>query len=432
MCGGYPPHNISFFHMYMINMHEIRKGGIVVNFMKIRNIGRTIGIENRLVFSIGVDQLGAGIEDALNEVFGQQLTIADWKKTAPGSIDFPGSMYGKTRGQGNLKTPPILFNGWPIWLDIKSMNSRDGGYQVTFLCTINTEKARQNLKVFIRKLYAFDLKIKSKKPPMLWTTTPFNQMGLVESKEFSGYRTFDTVFIPEETKKSIKKSLDGFVTKRDWYKKNTLRYHYGILLYGPPGTGKSVTVQAIADYLNADMYLIPTDGIGHISSYLDKYGSPQSDRLRVVVVEDIDRSYLFSKKETGGAFIIGSGDGFRNGFRPGNVGGLGNLLNYLDGTDSPENIVFVFTTNHIETLDPALIRPGRCDLKLEIKPINLETLNQFMKFHFNKELHDIEIPQGLTFAYLQNELIRGSSFDEICEYIKTFKPENFKEEENNE
>ena len=408
-------------------MHEIRKGGIVVNFMKIRNVGRTLGIENRLVFSIGVDQLGTGIEDALNEVFGQQLTIADWKKTALGSIDFPGSMYGKTRGQGNLKTPPILFNGWPIWLDIRSMNSRDGGYQVSFLCTINTEKARENLKTFIRKLYAFDLKIKSKKPPALWTTTPVNQMGLVEAKEFSGYRSFDPVFIPEETKKSIKKSLDGFMSKRDWYKKNTLRYHYGILLYGPPGTGKSVTVQAIADYLNADMYLIPTDGIGHISSYLDKYGSPQSDKMRVVVVEDIDRSYLFKSKGEG-PLIIGSEEGFRNGFKPGNTGGFASLLNYLDGTDSPENIIFVFTTNHIETLDPALIRPGRCDLRIEIKPICEETLNQFMKFHFNKELHDIEIPDGLTFAYLQNELIRGSSFDEICEYIKTFKPENFKEE----
>ena len=109
-------------------------------------------------------------------------------------------------------------------------------------------------------------------------------------------------------------------------------------------------------------------------------------------------------------------------------GGFAQLLNYLDGTDSPENVIFVFTTNHIETLDPALIRPGRCDLKIEITSICEETLNQFMKFHFNKELHDIKIPEGLTFAYLQNELIRGASFEEMCEYIRNFKPENFKEE----
>lgn len=394
-----------------------------------KRFAKSIGLGQKMTYSINIDQLADGIEDAINEVFGGELTTAEWKKTEPSSIAFRGSLYGKTRGIRSLATTPVIFNKYPIWLNINTRGSRDGGYQVAELYTINTPHARDNLRLFIRKLYRLDLQIKSKNPPALLTTTPFNHMGLVESREFSGYRNFDNVFIPNETKETIKKYLDGFISKKEWYDKNTLRYHFGILLYGPPGTGKSVTVQAIADYLNADMCLIPTDGLGNLQNYLERgLGQPLSDKLRIVVVEDIDRSALFDKNFK---FILSneSDENRQNWRQPMNSrGGFAQLLNYLDGTDSPENVIFVFTTNHIETLDPALIRPGRCDLKIEITSICEETLNQFMKFHFNKELHDIKIPEGLTFAYLQNELIRGASFEEMCEYIRNFKPENFKEE----
>jgi ATP-dependent 26S proteasome regulatory subunit len=95
-------------------------------------------------------------------------------------------------------------------------------------------------------------------------------------------------------------------------------------------------------------------------------------------------------------------------------------LNSIDGVCAPFNVVFIFTTNHIEKLDPALLRPGRIDLCVEIKPVCLETFTEFMIHHFG----DIKIPKtlkikdGITFAKLQLMVMNHASPKEIMDYVK--------------
>ena len=61
---------------------------------------------------------------------------------------------------------------------------------------------------------------------------------------------------------------------------------------------------------------------------------------------------------------------------------LSTLLNVLDGLASPEGRLLIMTTNHIECLDPALIRPGRVDMKAELYLANEDMINQLFFFSF--------------------------------------------------
>ncbi len=98
--------------------------------------------------------------------------------------------------------------------------------------------------------------------------------------------------------------------------------------------------------------------------------------------------------------------------------GLATILNCLDGIGAPTNVIYIFTTNHVEMLDPALIRPGRIDLMVEMKTAVPETLEQFLKFHYP----DTSIPaitsvrDGITFAELQTKVLQGCSVEDIIAY----------------
>ncbi|CAH3187058.1 unnamed protein product, partial [Porites evermanni] len=132
-------------------------------------------------------------------------------------------------------------------------------------------------------------------------------------------------------------------------------YRRGYLLYGPPGCGKSSFIQALAgelDYsicvMNLSDRSLSDDRLIHLMSC-----APQQS---IVLLEDIDAAFVkrTDEKEEGKAYSY-----------PNRVTFSG-LLNTLDGVASSEERLVFMTTNHLDRLDPALIRPGRVDLKQEI------------------------------------------------------------------
>ena len=64
------------------------------------------------------------------------------------------------------------------------------------------------------------------------------------------------------------------------------------------------------------------------------------------------------------------------------------VLNTLDGSNAFTNVIFILTTNHVENIEPALIRPGRIDLHLEIKHPSADGLDKFFKSFYNKSFYD--------------------------------------------
>ena len=223
-------------------------------------------------------------------------------------------------------------------------------------------------------------------------------------------RALDTVFLEQEKKNLILKTIDDFVKAEQWYLDNGIPYQLGILLYGSPGTGKSSLIKAIASYMKYDIYYLPVGGLVKLEDCMESL--PEQS---IIVIEDIDcENALHSRGENH------SGQS-PNDKPPINISmsevNFSDVLNVIDGICSAHGRILITTTNHIEKLDPALIRPGRIDLKVEISFVSIEIFNQFTRRFFGKDIgSDIKLKEQLTCAELQNLLLQKKSFEEILSY----------------
>lgn len=166
--------------------------------------------------------------------------------------------------------------------------------------------------------------------------------------DFKHPSTFNTLAMDPALKKEIIDDLDRFMKRRDYYRRVGKAWKRGYLLYGPPGTGKSSLIAAMANYLKFNVYDFELTNIGSNSELrrLLVYTQNRS----IIVIEDIDCSVELHNRQ--------GDDGNNN-----NQFTLSGLLNFIDGlwsTCGDERII-VFTTNHKDKLDPALLRPGRMD-----------------------------------------------------------------------
>ncbi len=137
----------------------------------------------------------------------------------------------------------------------------------------------------------------------------------------------------------------------------------------------------------------------------------------MVICEDVDCT-LFNRQKGFKESEDTDKDNNLPRFRPKRTS-LSQVLNSIDGIVNPHNTIFVFTTNHIEELDPALIRPGRMDLRLEIKPCCEETLNKFTKKFFNREIPSgFKCKPDVLFSTLQTLVLEGKTFEDILNFMK--------------
>ncbi|MBA0730804.1 hypothetical protein Golax_023246, partial [Gossypium laxum] len=175
----------------------------------------------------------------------------------------------------------------------------------------------------------------------------------------------------EKKKREIKKDLVSFSNGKEYYAKIGKAWKRGYLLYGPPGTGKSTMVAVMANFLNYDVYDLELTTVKN-NVELRRLLIETSNKS-IIVIEDIDCSLDLTgqreekkkkkkkddKNEEGDPISAMS----KNEERKESEVTLSGLLNFIDGIWSAcggERII-VFTTNHVEKLDPALIRRGRMD-----------------------------------------------------------------------
>ncbi|KAF8011099.1 hypothetical protein BT93_J1650 [Corymbia citriodora subsp. variegata] len=172
--------------------------------------------------------------------------------------------------------------------------------------------------------------------------------------------TFQTLAMDPELKKKILDDLERFVRRKEYYRRVGKAWKRGYLLYGPPGTGKSSLVAAMANYLNFDIYDLELSGIQTDAELRRLLVATMNQSI--LVVEDIDCTIQLQdrKSETRATSMNPTSMGYRRQDRV----TLSGFLNFIDGLWSScgDERIIVFTTNHIEKLDPALLRPGRMDL----------------------------------------------------------------------
>ena len=190
-------------------------------------------------------------------------------------------------------------------------------------------------------------------------------------------RPLASVILDQGVKEKIVADIKDFLYSGNWYYERGIPYRRGYLLYGIPGSGKSSFIQALAgelDYniaiLNLSERGLTDDRLSHLLTVVP--------RRTLVLLEDVDAA--FSNRR-----LQADADGYQGA----NVTFSG-LLNALDGVASAEERIIFLTTNHIERLDEALVRPGRVDMTVRLgEATQWQTSHLWDRFY--GELHDSNV-----------------------------------------
>ncbi|CAL5089063.1 unnamed protein product [Urochloa decumbens] len=215
--------------------------------------------------------------------------------------------------------------------------------------------------------------------------------------DFDHPTTFDTLAMDRAKKKEIIDDLDAFRKNKDFYRRTGKPWKRGYLLYGPPGTGKSTMVAAMANYLDYDIYDVELTVVS-TNTDLRKLLIETTSKS-IIVIEDIDCSLDLTgdrarqRRRPGQASTSSKADDdkYYADERPRNTVTLSGLLNFIDGlwsACSGERIV-VFTTNHVDKLDPALIRRGRMDMHIEMSYCGFEAFQTLAKNYLDIDEHEL-------------------------------------------
>lgn len=262
-----------------------------------------------------------------------------------------------------------------------------------------------------------------------------------ESVPFKHPSTFDTLAMDPLKKSEIMADLLDFANGESFYQKTGRAWKRGYLLYGPPGTGKSSMIAAMANYLGYDIYDLELTEV-NTNSELRKLLMKTSSKS-IIVIEDIDCSINLTNRNKSNAaparknaYDAGSPPGTNGGEDGGNTITLSGLLNFTDGLWSccGSERIFVFTTNHIEKLDPALLRSGRMDMHIHMSYCSFPALKILLKNYLGFEETDLErdaaeefkavieaaamTPADISEVLIKNRRDKNKAVDELLDTLK--------------
>lgn len=165
-------------------------------------------------------------------------------------------------------------------------------------------------------------------------------------------RPLQSVVLDEGVSEKILADCREFIRNPKWYADRGIPYRRGYLLYGPPGCGKSSFITALAGEIEFSICLLNLSERGLTDDRLNHLLNVAPEQS-IILLEDIDAAFL-SREDTAQQ---------RAAYEGLNRVTFSGLLNCLDGVASSEARIVFMTTNYLERLDPALIRPGRVDYK---------------------------------------------------------------------
>merc|ERR1712141_482386 len=203
----------------------------------------------------------------------------------------------------------------------------------------------------------------------------------------------------------IKESVELPPTHPEYYEEMGIRPPKGVILYGPPGTGKTLLAKAVANQTSATFLRVV--GSELIQKYLGD--GPKLVRELFRVAEDHAPSIVFIDKidAIGTKRYDSTSGGEREIQRT-----MLELLNQLDGFDERGEVKVIMATNQIDTLDPALLRPGRLGRKIEFPLPDTKTKRHIFNIHTNKMTlaDDVNIEEYI----MSKDALSGADIKAIC------------------
>ena len=185
--------------------------------------------------------------------------------------------------------------------------------------------------------------------------------------------TFKDVAGQEEAKESLKEVVD-FLENPKRYEEIGAKLPRGALLVGPPGTGKTLLAKAVAGEAGVPFFSI--SGSEFVEMFVGRGAAKVRDLFKqakekapcIVFIDEID---TVGKKRDGGGL---SGNDEREQT-------LNQLLTEMDGFDNHKGIVVLAATNRPDSLDPALLRPGRFDRRIPVELPDLSGRKSILELH---------------------------------------------------
>ena len=285
--------------------------------------------------------------------------------------------------------------------------------------------------------------------------------------EFISTRNFSNLFFDE--KKLLLDKINFFINNKDFYEYEGHPYTFGIGLHGEPGTGKTSIIKCIANKLNRHLIVIPLSKIktqNEFNEYFfENYYSRENNKKigfdeKIIVFEDIDcmsnivkKRELFKKKSLDKNITNDNSDNSDNNDNNDNNSNLEKslslqnkllnkiakkvdeeheesivvdfnknekdkitlsfILNIIDGIRETPGRILIITSNDYNSLDPALIRPGRIDITLELKNASIDVIKEmythYYKDIFPEDLEDLLINNIISPAKIVNMRLQSDS-----------------------
>ena len=252
---------------------------------------------------------------------------------------------------------------------------------------------------------------------------------IYEQRPFSTFKRFDNLFF--SGKDDLLKRINDFQNNRAEYERIGLPYKLIMLFHGLPGGGKSSCIAAIAQYTKRHIILIRMDKVPDIDTFraiimaqtINGIDVPYEDKL--FVIEEID-CWLDSLKDRTSTksscsskpidknnnnenalikALIEQND-LNNQQKPSNVN-LGGLLELLDGLVELTGCMLIATTNHVDKLDQALIRPGRIDINHCFTRMHKNDVKKAYEFWYQEEMVPHIYDKLEDYMYSQAELAQS-------------------------
>ena len=197
---------------------------------------------------------------------------------------------------------------------------------------------------------------------------------VLNGKEEKLKTSFADVAGIDEAKEEVQEIVE-FLKKPDVFQKLGGRIPKGVLLVGPPGTGKTLLAKAIAGEAQVPFFAISGSdfeemfvGVG-ASRMRDMFAEAKKSAPCIVFIDEIDS---IGQKRTGAGAIGGSHAYEQT---------LNTMLVEMDGFDANEGVIVIAATNRPDTLDSALLRPGRFDRQVVVELPSLKGREDILKLH---------------------------------------------------
>jgi len=304
---------------------------------------------------------------------------------------------GRRGGQLDTHKPPemhmqcakgerytIINKGRRLWIQLTEVKDEGENLEISLLnLTGDAYEFVKELVMEARDLYLERMKKRTR--IMITSGNEFGSMaGGWDNLGSRPSRPISTVIIEDGIAEKLLSDVQEFIGSAEWYAERGQPYRRGYLLHGPPGCGKSSLINAIAGELHMAICICDLSSKSLTNAKLMTLIS-SVPKHSILLLEDVDAAFRTDPAANDDDSDSGNSASMpARGSKEASGITFSGLLNALDGIAGQEGSVVFMTTNHIDRLDDALIRPGRVDVRMQLKLATQAVARRlFQRFYSN-------------------------------------------------